>query len=86
MSTDAEATSPQLPTLTEAIIPVASRIALVTGWYWYFGDAGASGPNEVAPALGTCGTPTSALISWISCGAYAVPATVAPEHARSDAP
>ena len=40
--------SPQPLTLTEAIIPVASLIALVALSFYLFGDAGAGGPNQVA--------------------------------------
>ena len=39
---------PQPLTLTEAIIPVGSLIALVGLSYFLFGDAGAVGPNQVA--------------------------------------
>ncbi|MBC8747619.1 MULTISPECIES: Na+/H+ antiporter NhaC [Paraburkholderia] len=39
--------SPQPVTLTEAIIPVASLVILVGLSYYLFGDAGASGPNQV---------------------------------------
>ena len=39
---------PQPLTLTEAIIPVGSLIALVALSYFLFGDAGALGPNQVA--------------------------------------
>jgi NhaC family Na+:H+ antiporter len=40
--------SPQPVSLTEAIVPVASLIALVGLSYFLFGDAGAVGPNQVA--------------------------------------
>jgi NhaC family Na+:H+ antiporter len=39
--------SPQPVTLTEAIIPIASLVVLVGLSYFLFGDAGASGPNQV---------------------------------------
>ena len=44
---------PQPLTLTEAIIPVGSLIALVALSYFLFGDAGAVGPNQVALAVAT---------------------------------
>ena len=53
MSTNAEATSPQPLSLTEAIIPIASLIVLVAVSYWFFGDGGASGPNQVALSVAT---------------------------------
>ena len=39
--------SPQPVTLTEAFIPIASLVVLVGLSYFLFGDAGASGPNQV---------------------------------------
>ncbi|MGO4840954.1 Na+/H+ antiporter NhaC, partial [Rhizobiaceae sp. 2RAB30] len=39
--------------LTEAVIPVASLILLVGLSYYLFGDAGASGPNQVALVVAT---------------------------------
>jgi NhaC family Na+:H+ antiporter len=39
--------------LGEAIVPVASLIALVALSYYLFGDAGASGPNQVALVFAT---------------------------------
>jgi NhaC family Na+:H+ antiporter len=39
--------SPQPVTLIEAIIPIASLVVLVGLSYFLFGDAGASGPNQV---------------------------------------
>ena len=44
---------PQPLTLTEAIIPVGSLIALVGLSYFLFGDAGAVGPNQVALVVAT---------------------------------
>ena len=44
---------PQPLTLTEAIIPVGSLIALVALSYFLFGDAGALGPNQVALVVAT---------------------------------
>lgn len=45
--------SPQPLTLTEAVIPVAALILLVGLSYFLFGDAGASGPNQVALVVAT---------------------------------
>jgi NhaC family Na+:H+ antiporter len=45
--------SPQPLSLIEAIIPVASLIALVGLSYFLFGDAGAGGPNQVALVVST---------------------------------
>jgi NhaC family Na+:H+ antiporter len=45
--------SPQPLTLTEAIVPVASLIALVALSYFLFGDGGAVGPNQVALVVAT---------------------------------
>lgn len=45
--------SPQPLSLIEAIIPVASLIALVGLSYFLFGDAGAGGPNQVALVVAT---------------------------------
>ncbi len=45
--------APQPLTLTEAIVPVASLIALVGLSYFLFGDAGAVGPNQVALVVAT---------------------------------
>ena len=50
MSTPAE---PQTLSLTEATIPIASLIVLVALSYFLFGDAGASGPNQVALTVAT---------------------------------
>jgi NhaC family Na+:H+ antiporter len=44
---------PQPFTLVEAIIPVASLILLVAMSYYLFGDAGASGPNQIALVVAT---------------------------------
>jgi NhaC family Na+:H+ antiporter len=44
---------PQPFTLVEAIIPIASLILLVALSYYLFGDAGASGPNQVGLVLAT---------------------------------
>ena len=45
--------SPQPPTLTGAIIPIAGLILLVGLSYYLFGDAGAGGPNQVALVAAT---------------------------------
>lgn len=45
--------TPQPLSLIEAIIPVASLIALVGLSYFLFGDAGAGGPNQVALVVAT---------------------------------
>jgi Na+:H+ antiporter, NhaC family len=45
--------SPQPLTLLEAIVPVASLIALVGLSYFLFGDRGAVGPNQVALVIAT---------------------------------
>lgn len=44
---------PQPLTFVEALIPVASLIALVGLSFYLFGDAGADGPNQVALVLAT---------------------------------
>lgn len=45
--------TPQPLSLLEAILPVASLVILVGLSYFLFGDAGASGPNQVALAVAT---------------------------------
>jgi len=45
--------TPQPLSLIQAIIPVASLIALVASSYFLFGDAGAMGPNQVALVVAT---------------------------------
>jgi NhaC family Na+:H+ antiporter len=45
--------TPRPPTLLEAIVPVASLIVLVGLSFYMFGDAGASGPNQVALTVAT---------------------------------
>ncbi|CAB3810123.1 Na+/H+ antiporter NhaC [Paraburkholderia fynbosensis] len=45
--------SPEPVTMIEAIIPVASLIVLVGLSYYLFGDAGASGPNQVGLVAAT---------------------------------
>src|SRR5262245_40953530 len=45
--------TPQPLTLFEAVVPVAALILLVGLSYYLFGDAGALGPNQVAPAVAT---------------------------------
>lgn len=45
--------SPQPVTLTEAIIPIVSLVVLVGLSYYLFGDAGASGPNQVGLVVAT---------------------------------
>jgi NhaC family Na+:H+ antiporter len=49
----AQPDQPRPPTLVGAIIPVASLILLVALSFYLFGDAGASGPNQVALVLAT---------------------------------
>jgi NhaC family Na+:H+ antiporter len=44
---------PQALSLTEAIVPVASLVLLVALSYYLFGDAGATGPNQVALVVAT---------------------------------
>ena len=44
---------PQPLTLTEALVAVASLIGLVALSFFLFGDAGASGPNQVALTVAT---------------------------------
>ena len=44
---------PEPLTLVEAVIPVASLVALVALSYYLFGDAGATGPNQVALVVAT---------------------------------
>ena len=58
MSSTAE---PQPLTLTEAVIPVASLVVLVALSYFLFGDAGASGPNQVALTFATM---VAVFIGW----------------------
>ncbi|MBN3849519.1 Na+/H+ antiporter NhaC [Paraburkholderia sp. Ac-20342] len=53
--------SPQPVTLTEAIIPIASLVVLVGLSYYLFGDAGASGPNQVGLVVATM---ISVFIGW----------------------
>lgn len=48
-----EANHDSSPTLFEAIVPVASLVVLVALSYFLFGDAGASGPNQVALTFAT---------------------------------
>jgi NhaC family Na+:H+ antiporter len=45
--------SPEPVTMIEAIVPVASLIVLVSLSYYLFGDAGASGPNQVGLVAAT---------------------------------
>ena len=45
--------TPQPLSLLEAILPVASLVMLVGLSYFLFGDAGASGPNQVALVVAT---------------------------------
>ena len=52
---------PQPLTLVEAIIPVASLILLVGLSYYLFGDAGASGPSQVALVVATM---IAVLVAW----------------------
>ncbi len=53
--------SPQPLTLAEAIVPIVSLVALVALSYFLFGDAGASGPNQVALVVATM---IAVLIGW----------------------
>ncbi|HEX4570426.1 MAG TPA: Na+/H+ antiporter NhaC family protein [Dongiaceae bacterium] len=48
-----EAEQPRPLSMVEAVIPVASLILLVGLSYYLFGDAGASGPNQVALVVAT---------------------------------
>jgi len=48
-----EPDQPRPLTLVEAVIPVASLILLVGLSYYLFGEAGASGPNQVALVVAT---------------------------------
>jgi NhaC family Na+:H+ antiporter len=41
------------PTFGEAVIPIASLIVSVGLSFHLFGDAGARGPNQVAPVVAT---------------------------------
>jgi NhaC family Na+:H+ antiporter len=52
---------PQRLTYVEAIIPVASLIVLVGLSYFLFGDAGASGPNQIALVVATM---IAVLVAW----------------------
>jgi len=45
--------APQPLTVTEALIPMVSLILLVALSYYLFGDAGATGPNQVALVMAT---------------------------------
>ena len=45
--------TPQPLTLLEAIIPVAGLVVLIAISFYLFGDAGASGPNQVALTVAT---------------------------------
>jgi NhaC family Na+:H+ antiporter len=45
--------TPQPLTLVEAIIPVVGLVVLIAVSYYLFGDAGASGPNQVALTVAT---------------------------------
>jgi NhaC family Na+:H+ antiporter len=56
-----EPDSPQPLTLIEALIPVASLILLIGLSYHLFGDAGASGPNQVALVVATM---IAVFIAW----------------------
>ena len=58
MKTPAE---PQPLSMTEAVIPVASLVVLVALSYFLFGDAGASGPNQVALTVATM---IAVFIAW----------------------
>ena len=58
MKTPAE---PQPLSMTEAVIPVASLVVLVALSYFLFGDAGASGPNQVALTFATM---IAVFIAW----------------------
>jgi NhaC family Na+:H+ antiporter len=51
----------RIPTFVEAIIPIASLIILVALSYYLFGDAGASGPNQVALVVATM---IAVFIAW----------------------
>lgn len=61
MSTVDAAPAPRPLSLGEAITPIAVLIALVALSYFLFGDAGASGPNQVALVIATM---VAAYIAW----------------------
>jgi NhaC family Na+:H+ antiporter len=52
---------PQRLSLTEAIIPIAALIALVSLSFYLFGDAGALGPNQVALVVAAL---VAVYVSW----------------------
>lgn len=57
-------TLPEMPqplTIFEALLPIASLILLVALSFYLFGDAGASGPNQVALVIATM---IAAFIGW----------------------
>jgi len=56
-----EPRAPQPLTLTDALIPIASLIGLVTLSFILFGDAGAKGPNQVGLVIATM---IAAFIGW----------------------
>lgn len=56
-----EPRAPQPLTLTDALIPIASLIGLVTLSFILFGDAGARGPNQVGLVIATM---IAAFIGW----------------------
>lgn len=62
--TQTKAPPPRPLTLIEAIIPIASLIALVSLSFFLFGDAGALGPNQVALVVATI---VAVYIGW-RCG------------------
>jgi NhaC family Na+:H+ antiporter len=53
--------TPEPLSLVEAVVPVASLIALVALSYYLFGDAGAAGPNQVALVVATM---IAVFIAW----------------------
>ncbi len=61
MSPVDDAPPPQPLSLAEAITPIAVLIALVAMSYFLFGDAGASGPNQVALVVATM---VAAFMAW----------------------
>ena len=48
----ARPSSPEPLSMTEAIIPIAALVLLVSLSFYLFGDGGALGPNQVALTVG----------------------------------
>jgi len=58
----AEPSEPQQLSLLEALVPVASLIVLVALSFYLFGDAGSSGPNQVALSVATM---IAVVVAWL---------------------